>query len=106
LLRQPNKNWRRSSNRLFAGPGFHRLLEHYKAKLAEAYEQFQAKSKEESLLGLPVLRSPGEVRAVESIVKIEVRRLANRLPGLGNQRIFEDIPEFAVDLTENPRTAA
>ena len=95
-----------SSNRLFAGPDFHSVLEHYKAKLVEAYEQLpddqaldeqlQANLKQEFLLDVPVLRPQGEVWAEESIAKIDVRRLPNRLPGLGNRPILEDIPEFTV----------
>ena len=34
------------SDRLFAGPDFHSVLEHYKAKLVQAYEQL---SDEEAL---------------------------------------------------------
>jgi hypothetical protein len=69
-----------SSNRLFAGRDFHSVLEHYKAKLVEAYEQLpddqavdeqlQANLKQEFLLDVPVLRPQGEVWAEESIAKI------------------------------------
>ncbi len=91
---------------LFAGPDFHSVLEHYKAKLVEAYEhlsddeavdgQVQANLKKQFLLDVPVLRSQGEIWAEESIAKVDVRRLPNRLPGLGDRPIYEDVPEFTV----------
>ena len=94
------------SDRLFAGPDFHSVLEHYKAKLVEAYErlsdhealdeQVQANLKKQFLLDVPVLRPQGEIWAEESIAKVDVRRLPNRMPSLGNRPIYEDVPEFTV----------
>src|SRR5271169_2563677 len=94
------------SDRLFAGPDFHSVLEHYKAKLVQAYEQL---SDEEAVdeqvlknlkgrfwLDVPVLRPQGEIWAEQSTAKIDVRRLPNRLPSLGNRPIMEEVPEFTV----------
>ena len=94
------------SDRLFAGPDFHSVLEHYKAKLVQAYEQL---SDEEALdeqvqrnlkgrfwLDVPVLRPQGEIWAEQSTAKIDVRRLPNRLPSLGDRPIMEEVPEFTV----------
>jgi hypothetical protein len=94
------------SDRLFAGPDFHSVLEHYKAKLVEAYEQLsdeeavdeqiQASLKKQFMLDVPVLRPQGEIWAEESVAKVDVRRLPNRLPGLGNRPVYEDVPQFTV----------
>jgi hypothetical protein len=94
------------SDRLFAGPDFHSVLEHYKAKLVEAYEQLsdeealdeqvQSNLKKQFMLDVPVLRPPGEIWAEESTAKVDVRRLPNRMPGLGSRPIYEDVPQFTV----------
>jgi hypothetical protein len=94
------------SDRLFAGPDFHSVLEHYKGKLVEAYEQLsdedavdeqvQANLKKQFILDVPVLRPQGEIWAEEGTAKVDVRRLPNRMPGLGNGPIYEDVPQFTV----------
>src|SRR5690349_5632508 len=94
------------SDRLFAGPDFHSVLEHYKAKLVQAFEQLtneqalneqeQKNLKQRFMLDVPVLRPQGEVWAEQNTTKIDVRRLPNRLPGLGNRPIMEEVPEFTV----------
>jgi hypothetical protein len=94
------------SDRLFAGPDFHSVLEHYKAKLVAAYEQLsdeeavdeQVRSnlKEQFMLDVPVLRPQGEIWAEESSTKVDVRRLPNRMPGLGDRPIYEDVSKFTV----------
>jgi hypothetical protein len=95
-----------SSDRLFAGPDFHSVLEHYKAKLVEAYDQLsdeeaadaqvQSNLKKQFMLDVPVLRPQGEIWAEEDIAKVDVRRLPNRMPGLGGRPIYEDVPQFTV----------
>jgi hypothetical protein len=94
------------SDRLFAGPDFHSVLEHYKAKLVEAYEQLsdeeavdehvQSNLKKQFMLDVPVLRPQGEIWAEEGVAKVDVRRLPNRMPGLGDRPIYEDVPQFTV----------
>ncbi len=94
------------SERLFAGPDFHSVLEDYKTKLVEAYEQLsdeeavdeqvQANLKKRFMLDVPVLRPQGEIWAEEGIAKVDVRRLPNRMPGLGDRPIYEDVPQFTV----------
>src|ERR1039457_6583626 len=94
------------SDRLFAGPDFHSVLEHYKAELVEAYEelsdeeavdeQVQSNLKKQFMLDVPVLRPQGEIWAEEGIAKVDVRRLPNRMPGLGDRPIYEDVPQFTV----------
>jgi hypothetical protein len=94
------------SDRLFAGPDFHSVLEHYKTKLVQAYEQLldeealdeqvQKTLKGRFSLDVPVRRSQGEIWAEESTAKIDVRRLPNRLPGFGDRAIMEEVPEFTV----------
>lgn len=94
------------SDRLFAGPDFHSVLEHYKAKLVEAYEQLsdeeavdeqiQTNLKKQFMLDVPVLRPQGEIWAEEGVAKVDVRRLPNRMPGLGNRPVYEDVPQFTV----------
>ena len=94
------------SDRLFAGPDFHSVLEHYKAKLVKAYEQLsdgeavdeqaQSNLKKQFMLDVPVLRPQGEIWAEEGIAKVDVRRLPNRMPGLGDRPIYEDVPQFTV----------
>ena len=96
------------SDRLFSGPDFHTVLEHYQAKLVEAYEQLsdeeavdeqiQANLKQRFLLDVPSLRPQGEIWAEEGTVKVDVRRLPNRMPGLGDRPIYEDVPEFTVHI--------
>jgi len=104
------------SDRLFAGPDFHSVLEHYKAKLVEAYEQLsdeeavdeqvQSNLKKQFMLDVPVLRPQGEIWAEEGIAKVDVRRLPNRMPGLGDRPIYEDVPQFTVHVgPEAPRFA-
>lgn len=94
------------SDRLFVGPDFHSVLEHYKAKLVEAYEQLsdeeavdeqvQSNLKKQFMLDVPVLRPQGEIWAEEGIAKVDVRRLPNRMPGFGDRPIYEDVPQFTV----------
>lgn len=93
-------------DRLFAGPDFHSVLEHYKAKLVEAYEQLsdeeavdaqvQSNLKKQFMLDVPVLRPQGEIWAEEGSAKVDVRRLPNRMPGLGGRPVYEDVPQFIV----------
>jgi hypothetical protein len=96
------------SDRLFSGPDFHSVLEHYQAKLVEAYEQLpdeeaadeqvQAGLKQRFMLDVPSLRPQGEIWAEEDTVKVDVRRLPNRMPGLGDRPIYEDVPQFTVHI--------
>jgi hypothetical protein len=93
-------------HRLFSGPDFHSVLEHYKSKLVEVFDQLpdeealdenmQSNLKAQFLLDVPTLRPQGEMWAEQSTVKVDVRKLPNRLPGLGGRPIFEEIPEFTV----------
>jgi TIR domain len=94
------------SDRLFAGPDFHSVLEHEKARLVQAYEQLpdaealddevQKNLKAEFLLDVPVLRPQGEQWVEERTAKVDVTRLPNRMPGFGNRPILEEVPEFTV----------
>lgn len=94
------------SDRLFARIDFHSVVEHYKGKLVEAYEQLsddeavdaqvQASLKKQFLLDVPVLRPQGEIWAEESLTKIDVTRLPNRMPSFDGRPIYEDVPQFTV----------
>lgn len=96
------------TNRLFAGPDFHTVLEHYKSNLVKAYEQLsdeeavdeqvQSNLKKQFMLDVPVLRPKGEIWAEEDVAKVDVRLLPNRLPSLGNRPIYEDVPHFTVHI--------
>jgi len=91
-------------HRLFAGPDFHNVLEHYKTKLVEAFdqlpdeealdEQVQSNLKARFLLDVPTLRPQGEMWAEQGTVKVDVTKLPNRVPGLGGRPVFEEVPEF------------
>jgi hypothetical protein len=93
-------------HRLFAGPDFHNVLENYKTKLVEAFdqlpdeealdEQLQSNLKAQFVLDVPTLRPQGEMWAEQGTVKVDVTKLPNRLPGLGGRPVFEDVPEFTV----------
>jgi hypothetical protein len=94
------------SDRLFARIDFHSVLEHYKGTLVEAYEQLsddeavdaqvQANLKRQFLLDVPVLRPQGEIWAEESIAKVDVSRLPNRMPSFDGRPIYEDVAQFTV----------
>lgn len=93
-------------HRLFAGPDFHSVLEHYKANLVRAFEhlsdaealdeQVQQNLKERFTLDVPVLRPQGEMWAEQSATKVDVRQLPNRLPVPGGRTIMEEIPKLTV----------
>ncbi|MGB9233870.1 MAG: hypothetical protein WCC04_05610, partial [Terriglobales bacterium] len=40
--------------------------------------------------------SKGEIWAEEGVAKVDARRLPNRMPGLGDRPIYEDVPQFTV----------